>query len=135
MNKNRFLLGFSLLELLVVVLIIGVLVGISVPLYLRNAEQAMGAKALENLQNFFNAEMMFMVDNETFTGVRADLESYSPIGPDDADWMYVINAPAQDTFIATAIRTSPNASYNTLQISINEDSVITYPGGADSYPP
>lgn len=126
--------GFTLIELMVAVIIIGVLVGISVPLYLRHAEQAMGAKALENLKNIVNAEMMYVVDNETFTANMAELNSYVAIGPNDADWSYGVTAN-QTTFDATAVRTSPNALYNGLQISIDQDSIITFPGGADSYPP
>ncbi len=125
MNKNRLLpLGFTLIELLIATIIIGVLVAISVPLYLRHAEQAMGAKALENINNIFNAEMLYMADNETFTQDRDVLNTYSPIGPDDADWTYGITA-TQTTFIITAVRTSPNAAYNGLTISMDEESNIT----------
>ena len=129
MHKNRLhVLGFTLIELIIATIIIGILISISVPIYLVQAERAMGAKALENLQNIFNAEMMYLTDNESFTDVRADLESYCAIGPDDADWAYGI-AATQTTFIASATRTSPN-SYNGNTITINEQSDInptTYP--------
>ena len=45
--------GFTLIELLIVTIIVGVLVAISVPLYLENAEKARGAKALENMHIIF----------------------------------------------------------------------------------
>lgn len=109
---------------MVATIIIGVLIAISVPLYLRHAEQAMGAKALENIKNIFNAEMMYMVDNQTFTADRAALNRYSFIGPNDAEWTYGITA-TQTTFIITAVRTSLNSAYNGLQISMNQSSVIT----------
>ena len=130
MNKHRFpVCGFTIVELLITTIIIGVLIAISVPMYLRHAEQAMGAKALENINNIFNAQMIYVVDNETFTNNRAVLNTYSPIGPDDADWGYSITA-TQDTFIITATRTSPNATYNGNTITMNEQSTInplTYP--------
>ncbi len=125
MNKNRFSFsGFTLMELLIATIIIGVLVAISIPLYLKNAEKAMGAKALENLQNIFNAEMLYMAENETFTNNRAVLSTYSAIGPDDADWTYGITA-TQSTFLITATRTSPNPTYNGLTITMDESSNIT----------
>ena len=131
MHKNRFLSsGFTLIELLIAAIIISILVAISIPMYLENTEQAMGAKAYENLQNIFNAQMIYMVDNETFTANRATLNTYSLIGPDDADWTYGITA-TQSTFIATAVRTSPNATYNGNTISMNEQSIIN----PTSYPP
>lgn len=121
--------GFTLVELIVTILIIAVLLGVSIPMYLVQMERAMGAKAKENLQNIFNAEMVYMAEHETFTANRADLETYGPIGPDDADWTYGIGA-TQTTFTATAIRTSPNGQYDGNTITMNQDSVInpiTYP--------
>ncbi len=126
MNKNRFSFsGFTFIELLIATIIIGVLIAISVPAYLRHTEQAKGAKALENIQNIFNAEMIYMAENESFSADRAVLNTYSPIGPDDSDWAYSI-AATQSTFTITATRICPNnLNYNNLTITMNEDSVIT----------
>ena len=118
------------MELVIATIIIGILIAISVPMYLVQAERAMGAKALENLQNIFNAEMMYMTDNESFTDVRTTLGSYCVIGPDDADWTYGIVAD-QTTFTATALRTSPNATYDGLTITMDQNSTI---GGTGGYP-
>jgi len=109
--------------MLISVFIISVLLAISVPMYITNAEKAMGAKALENLQQIFNAEMIYMTDNETFSANRGMLNRYSAIGPDDADWTYTIVA-GQTTFTLTARRTSPNATYNNLTITMDEASNI-----------
>ena len=125
-KKSLFRSGFTLIELIVATIIIAVLLAVSVPMYLVQAERAMGAKAKENLQNIFNAQMIYMAENETFTANRAELNSYAPIGPDDADWAYDIGA-TQTTFTATALRTSPNPLYNGRTISINNDSVINHP--------
>ncbi len=139
MNKNRFLsYGFTLIELLIATVIIGILIAISVPTYLRTAEQAMGTKAMENLKNILTAQMIHMAELEAFTADRALLNTYSPIGPDDADWNYTIASPTTSTFTATATRTIPNnPAYNGLTIIIDENSNITGTGiGANgTYPP
>lgn len=125
MIKYRFKpAGFTLTELVIATIIIAILLGVSIPMYLAQAERAMGAKAKENLQNIFNAQMIYVIDNETFTIDRAVLETYSPIGPDNVDWTYVIGA-TQTTFTATATRTSPNPLYNGRTISMTEESIIT----------
>ncbi len=122
--------GFTLIELMIVTIVIAILLGISIPLYLVQAERAMGAKAMENLQGIFNAEIIYMAENETFTADRVELETYSPIGPNDTDWSYNIGTATQTKFTATATRISPNGLYNDNTISIDQDSTIsplTYP--------
>lgn len=122
-------LGFTLVELMIAAIIIGVLVGIAVPLYLRQAEQAMGSKALENMQAIFNAEMTYMADNEGFTGLISELQRYAPVTDNDGDWTYSI-APGQTTFSITAAR--QGGRFNGQTISMNQDTVIS---GAWPWPP
>ena len=121
-KKYRFSAALTLVELMIACLVIGVLVAITVPIYLKHAETSMGSKALENLQNIFNAQTTYMNDHETFTSNRADLNSYVSIAPDDADWVFSI-VSTQTTFTATATR--QRGSYTGSMLTINQDSVIT----------
>lgn len=60
-NNNQ--KGFTLIELLVTVSIIGILVAISVPLYIGQQRKAAMAEAQTNLQNIRLLEEQFMAEN------------------------------------------------------------------------
>jgi len=121
--------GFTLAELMIAVIIIGILVGIAMPLYLKQAEQAMGSKALENMQSIFNAEMAYMADHESYTGLISELQRYAPVTDDDGDWTYAIGAGAI-TFTITATRRG--GRFNGQSISLDQDTTIT---GSWPWPP
>ena len=71
MKKKK---GFTLLELLVVVLIIGILAGIALPQYQRAKEKAEAAELLTNVKALHEAQHRYFLVNGTFAENFDDLD-------------------------------------------------------------
>jgi type IV pilus assembly protein PilE len=67
-NKSQ---GFTLIELMVVVAIIGILASIAMPAYSRYVQRSKAAEATTALSEWRNRVERFFQDNRTYTGVCA----------------------------------------------------------------
>lgn len=66
--------GFTLLELLMVVIIIAILAAIAIPQYLKVAERARMSEALSILGALRSSEVRYKAQNGTFTATLVDLD-------------------------------------------------------------
>jgi type IV pilus assembly protein PilA len=70
--------GFTLIELMVVVLIIAILIAIAIPTFLGARERAQDRAAQSDIRNAFTAEKVYYTDEQEYTAVTADLVAIEP---------------------------------------------------------
>jgi type IV pilus assembly protein PilA len=73
--------GFTLIELMVVVLIIAILIAIAIPTFLGLRRRAQDRAAQSDLRNGLTAAKAYYTDNETYAGFVAD----DPANPNDGE--------------------------------------------------
>ena len=71
--KNR--KGFTLVELVVVIAIIGILAGIAVPRFLDATASARGSKIVADMRTVQSAEMIYYAKNAKYPAAQTDLAS------------------------------------------------------------
>ena len=86
-NKNAINHGFTLVELLIVVLIIGVLVSIALPMYQGAVDKSRWAKLLSPSRTIANAEEAILMSQGKYTTEKDDL---SISLPDDGEYTYTL---------------------------------------------
>jgi type IV pilus assembly protein PilA len=100
--------GFTLIELMVVVLIIAILLAIAIPTFLGARSKAQDRAAQSNLRNALTAEKTYYVDNQAYTdNTSSNLTSIEPsltyagsAGPSVVGTVYVESASATSVILA-----------------------------------
>ncbi len=70
--------GFTLIELMVVVMIIAVLIAIAIPSFLGFRKSAQDRSAQSDIRNVLLSEKAFWLDNGDYTETAADITAFEP---------------------------------------------------------
>lgn len=111
--------GFSLVELVVVLAIIGILVAAAVPLYLGARKRAYKSEANGTLQEMKSMEWAYYQEKSTFT------DSFSSLGftpPATKFWTYSITVATNSTVTMVATgQSAPLSVGDRVSVTLNSD--------------
>src|SRR3989338_6739054 len=99
-TKKHHYKGFTLVEVLIVVIIIGILASIGIPQFAASIEKAKGGEARAGLGNIKTGEKIYYAEKEYYTTNLSDLD----INLTQKYWSFFITTPTSTTFIATTTR-------------------------------
>jgi prepilin-type N-terminal cleavage/methylation domain-containing protein len=140
-DRSKARRGFTLVELMVVTVIIGVMAAMSVPSFQRAIEQSRADIAAANLRAIWAAERLYWLEYHTYTPAAA-----SPVNPDPAmqslsnmglidteivsgagGYTYAVTEATTTSFTATATRTT-NSNFFSINESGNVSGSISFGG-------
>jgi type IV pilus assembly protein PilA len=109
LNKKRNQKGFTLVELLIVIAIIGILAAIAIPQFSAYRVRAYNATALADIKNAYTAGQAFFGDNPTGVATMADLYTagYNP----SKDVTVTVVDGHQQTFALTSVHATGDKTY------------------------
>lgn len=101
-------LGFTVMEVMIVVLIVGVLVSIAVPQFLRARGRSMQRTCMQNLRKIADAKEVFAQEHKKADG---DTVTMSDLYPDYVRGAAPPSCPAGGTYTVGTVGTEPTCSF------------------------
>lgn len=137
--------GFTLLEVLIVIVILGVVAGLAIPIYSSQIERARGQEALMNLGALREAAQRYYSSNNSYTSMSVrvfnipqastdlDIDPNNPAGGVTNIFTYTVAVSSSTAYILTATRrtglgTPPDPPAGTNTITINQAGAIVRSG-------
>ena len=111
--------GFTLVEVLIVVIIIGILAAIGIPQFAASIEKAKGGEARAGLGHIQTGEKVYYAENEYYTDTIGDLD----ISLTQRYWSFAITTPSSTTY--TAISTRSGGTRDDQTITMDQDGTIS----------
>ncbi|MBU1852488.1 MAG: prepilin-type N-terminal cleavage/methylation domain-containing protein [Candidatus Omnitrophica bacterium] len=142
MKENRFHItffgrrrGFTLTEILIVVIIIAILATLALPMLVKTIEKAKVGEAISNLNLIRTGEKIYCLEWATFS---SDIEELNIESPNDATsryFYYTIEDADDSDFTARATRGGDGAQsapspYDTHYYEIDKDGTVTGSSGS-----
>jgi type IV pilus assembly protein PilE len=129
LNKNKS--GFTLLEIIIVIIIVGVLASLALPRFFRTVEYSRGTEALTNLSAIRQATERYYLQRSTYVGVAmGNLDIDDPSNsPNSHFGSYGFSGLGATTYTITATRnTRDGGTAGDTVVLTNNGATITRSG-------
>src|SRR5512139_2919959 len=103
MNRIRKTKGFTLVEIMIVVLIIGILMAIAVPNFLKARQSSRQKTVIANLKQVDSAKEQWAMETGQISGAACDSTNLFPTYMQS----YPLNTPVTGVYIPNAVGTEP----------------------------
>lgn len=136
MKKNRRALlrlsGFTLLEVIIVIIIVGVLASLALPRFFRMIEGSRAAEAFAGIQAIRGALERCYLMRRTYSGCGdfLSLSIENPANAPGAKFSYVMTNLSSTGYAITATRNTRDGGDGISQITLKQDQEITYDGSS-----
>ena len=123
--KNK---GFTLIELMVVIVIVGVLAGLAIPITKNRIDETRKQEAYAALHSIYSAQRTYYnQNNDAYTDLTNLTKDNLVVIPDasKAYYTYTVESSNATTFLAKAVKQGDLSDW----ISIDQDGKIGLPGG------
>ena len=114
--------GFTLVELMIVIIILAVLTGIAVPSYLALRNRAKESATESEMKNIATALELYQADNEAYP-----LTANYPVGLTGGTTVYMVTVPANDAWGIAYVYASTGPGYSLTSLGVD----MTAAGGDD----
>jgi len=119
--------GFTLIELMTVVIIVGILASVSVPLYRAQVKKAIASEGIALVGSVRSAQRIYYAENDAYTDDKDNL-NLETFDNKYFDWDdLTLTDVTATTFTATAVGREDSAA-DGISVSIDEEGDITYSG-------
>lgn len=113
--------GFTLVEVLIVVIIIGILAAIGIPQFAASIEKAKGGEARAGLGHIQTGEKVYFAENEYYTNSLSDLD----ITLNQRYWTFAISVGGTNSSLYTSTSYRSGGSRSNQTIWMNQDGTIS----------
>jgi prepilin-type N-terminal cleavage/methylation domain-containing protein len=120
--------GFTLVELMIVVVIVGILAAVAVPMYRKNVKKAMASEGVALLGSVRTAQRVFHAEHGTYAGEASKDELMDQSDYNDNKYFDNFTITGEVTSTAFSASTSGIGDAEGITVTIDQDGEVTISG-------